>query len=486
MTPIILTIIVLIIGLALIGFIGGSQKSNGDNGKNGWMDRKEQRKFLNRKNKGFTLDGTRKGRISKELTHAHTCLVAVTGAGKTSNIVVPNILINDTQSMIVVDVKGELSQLTMGIKQQQGYRVKMIDCSNPSQSLSFNPLENATEEMQKDIARILLSSMSENASDKFWTTASQEFLQILFHLIGNDQPKYNTLANAYYLANHFGEMGEGIEDYVEKFCTCKVILSQYHAICNYSPRLLQSVLATTRSALQPFASKDMNQLTSSNTVGIENLRKQKEILYLKVNVNEMQRFSTLLTLCFYRIFDVCLKPLQSGDKELYIIADEGGNLQKLPNFGAVLNTIRSNKVAVLLILQTLRQIYAKYGQEEGETILAAMVTKGFMGGINNDKTLQLISNLLGTYTEEEKTKSGIIKKTQKRLIEPAAIRTLERGEAIFISSQQLPIKIQMKQYKDNRKLRRLIKKHPSSAIVFPPSPTPEYIPIEDYLPDEEE
>ena len=76
MTPIMITFLISTVGLAFIGFISGSQKSK--KGKDGWMDRRKQRKFLSRRNKGFSLDGTHKGRISKELTHAHTCLVAVT------------------------------------------------------------------------------------------------------------------------------------------------------------------------------------------------------------------------------------------------------------------------------------------------------------------------------------------------------------------------------------------------------------------------
>lgn len=456
-------------------FNGGKSKPRSNKGNARWAAKKEKKGLFNSNHKGFSLNGQSSGQLALSKSYQGVLTVSPTGQGKTASMIVGNTVFLGG-SIVLTDVKGELSNLTSGIKKSQGFQVKTLDFSDIGNSLTFNPLIGANDEQIENIARILVETSEGKPVTGIWSTGACEIIEILLHCQKNAPDEYNTLHNTYYLLNNYGVDGTDLEPFINKYCKDLMIEARFTAFCAYPPKQAAGIIGTARNALKPFGSQDFAMLTSSNSIGLDTLRKQKQIIYLKINVDKMERYKTVLTLFYYRVYAIALQPIHSSDQDLFILLEEGGNLGRIPNLGRMLNVVRSNRVGTLMILQSINQVFATY-QQEAKSILEALVTKCYMAGIGDEQTLNSISNMLGYETAEEKDANGKKREIARKLLEANEIRTMKKGEAIVISGETPPIKHQMMQYKDNSELMKLINQYQSGKVLHNNNTKIELIPL---------
>lgn len=88
---------------------------------------------------------SRKNRIWVDPTDSHSLTLGTTNSGKTMSVMLPliNIVRMAGESAVVVDMKGELSQMTYDDLVADGYRVLMLDFITPEDSDGWNPLHMA-------------------------------------------------------------------------------------------------------------------------------------------------------------------------------------------------------------------------------------------------------------------------------------------------------------------------------------------------------
>ena len=66
-------------------------------------------------------------------------IIGCSGSGKTGGYVIPNIR-QHYGSMIITDTKGQLFRMLSGELEKAGYKVFLIDFSEPERSMRYNPL----------------------------------------------------------------------------------------------------------------------------------------------------------------------------------------------------------------------------------------------------------------------------------------------------------------------------------------------------------
>ena len=76
-----------------------------------------------------------------------------------------------------------------------------------------------------------------------------------------------------------------------------------------------------------------------------------------------------------------------------VICDEFANLGVIPSFDVTISTVRSRKINISIILQSVMQLTENY-EEAGETIISCCDTILFLG-CNDTETAEFISNLSG-------------------------------------------------------------------------------------------
>ncbi|MDF9763793.1 type IV secretory pathway TraG/TraD family ATPase VirD4 [Peribacillus simplex] len=107
-------------------------------------------------------------------------IVGGSGAGKTVSNVIPNILKNKEKSIVVIDPKGELYEMTSQIKREQGYEVHLVNFKDRYKSDRYNLFHYIrTDSDAFKVADSMVSNAAEGTKVKkdFWNQAQASVLQ---------------------------------------------------------------------------------------------------------------------------------------------------------------------------------------------------------------------------------------------------------------------------------------------------------------------
>ena len=124
---------------------------------------------------------------------------------------------------------------------------------------------------------------------------------------------------------------------------------------------------------------------------------------------------------------------------LHCFLDEFANVGRIPNFDKLVATIRSRKVSVSIILQTIAQLKTMY-KDSWETIVGNCDSVLFLGG-NEQSTTEWLSKLLGKETIDIRTTSdskGVsgshttnYQRTGRELLTPDELAQLDNDKCIY-------------------------------------------------------
>ena len=124
---------------------------------------------------------------------------------------------------------------------------------------------------------------------------------------------------------------------------------------------------------------------------------------------------------------------------LHCFLDEFANVGRIPNFDKLIATIRSRKVSVSIILQTIAQLKTMY-KDSWETIVGNCDSVLFLGG-NEQSTTEWLSKLLGKETIDLRTTSdskGVsgshtinYQRTGRELLTPDELAQLDNDKCIY-------------------------------------------------------
>ena len=450
--------------LAVAGFIGAvatviigrkawwGRAASGDGAR--FMNWFETRSFLSKRNDGIHLG--RGKRLPWKLSCQHVLVAAPSGRGKTTGYVMRNILLSDA-SVITTDLSGELFHYTSGHMADRGFDVLAVNLADLSQSMGFNPLLRAKGDPHK-IKKLATSIVNHTlqGGESFWRITAIDMLNVLFSaLCEHHDDRYITLKNVRHLVNNFGT--EELDNFVsEHLPDTGTLFGDYQAMRRQDPKLLSSVIASTRAALDCFADEKLDRITSTDTLNLDTLRHRQTVLYIIVPETQAKYYGLFLTLLYE---EICSRIMDEGlfEKKLlpvHLLLDEFGQLY-FEDFDTLATTIRKRNCALSIILQDLSQMVSRYGRDRALTILSgAISTKVMFGGLSHD-TCEQISRTLGVATTiDPDTK----RKVQRPLLAPHEIRMLGDGEVIVIHGNRLPVKMRMESCFDDPVLKLLTDK----------------------------
>lgn len=428
-------------------FFGG--KTSGIYGTAEFMEKKEQRSFLQPANQGLSVNGTLSGRIGLEDSFAHLALIAPSGGGKTSRYIIPNILALLIQncSILVLDPAGECMHKTGYFALNQERDLKVFNLSDTHSSLQFNPLQRANTHTEINmLANILIDSAfpDSKGDSSFWNNGGKLILYVLIRCLKNTPNNaHHNLANVRRLLNRFGSDGEGLVPFVSKYAD-EATLSEFQGFISQSPNVMLGQLSTAKSALEPFADPNLCQLTSADNINFESIRSKPSILYIQVAEHQVGYYSFILKILYTQMFDFFMEQEQAGLPHLPVFAllDEFGNSGALPKFSEYATSLRKRKVSLSIILQDLSQLIKTYGRENASIIInGACSSRVFYPGLSYE-TCKEIENILGksTVLYDDPTKMEIAEREVGRSLKTAQeIRELPDNSAIYIYKNRKPV-----------------------------------------------
>lgn len=327
-------------------------------------------------------------------------IVGISGAGKTRSYVKPNIL-QCNESMIVVDTKNTLYEETKNRLKNAGYKVWLLDLTDMENSpMGYNPLSavryDAMEDEynDQDIAMIAAAFCPiESQKDLFWDYATRLQLEALIAFVLEALPReeQNMLSVARlqnimhmdYFDQLFLELAQTKDDSlaVRKW---KLFVNTKNA-----DRTNDCIRLMLGERLHPFISRGAERLADNwKQVDFEQLGKRKTALF--INVSDTDRAQDKLVNIIYT--QALQKLIQYADKcrgrrlpvPVRFMLDDFAANAVIPDFDKIISVIRSREIYVSLIIQSLSQLYAMYGEDKAKTIINNCDNLLYLGGQDVD------------------------------------------------------------------------------------------------------
>ena len=372
-------------------------------------------------NKLILPDGTlcdTDGRVTR--TNNNMIVLGTSGGGKTRSVVIPNILAaND--SMIIADPKGSLYKKYRSYLESFGYRVSRLDLIDPEQSDHYNPLAyvSTSDEIMRLAHMISYSNVDTSAGlgvrspDPFWDRASELMLSALIGYIIESVDIGTMSMNKLNFRELISIMEKIDASEMEDCGTCELdrIMEQhsrdYHAkrneiswACRQWRKFRQTpektfncILITTNALLATLDTKGVQHMMCRDFMDIGSIGEEPTAIF--VEMSDTDRSKDLLANIFFTqaMSELCRcadsQPEYRLKRPVRFILDDFGTTCRIDNFDRMISNIRSRNISATIVLQSLSQLEAGYG-ESAHTIIDNCDTLIYMGG-NDIDTAEYIS-----------------------------------------------------------------------------------------------
>ena len=407
------------------------------------------------------------------------------GSGKSASYVIPNAY-QLLGSYVFTDPKGELYDKTAGYLKEKGYEIKVLNLVNPKNSDGYNPLMHIESEIDVDVIAntIVKGQKSEGSnSDPYWDDMAEMLLKaLIYYLLATRPEEEQNLASCAELVRAANSNGGGnlLTQLINQLPYDHPARMFYKSIEIAPEKTYGSILSTLQSKLGKFDSKEIAELTSTNTINFEDIGRKKTAVYV-ISSDTHTAYDFLLTIFFsqmiQRLYDFADREGGELPQPTYFILDEFANIGKIPDFDKKISTSRSRKISFSVILQNLDQLEAVYDKSH-ETIIGNCDTTLFLGS-NSQKTVEYFSKELGEKTisreswsvnkDKNMWRQGYNKSDQimaRALMTPDELRRLDNDLCIILEKGIKPIKAP-KYYYFKYPTARLVEKYKSSHNSIP-------------------
>ena len=326
------------------------------------------------------------------------------GAGKSASYVIPNAL-QLLGSYVFTDPKGELYDKTAGYFKEKGYDVKVLNLVSPKNSDGYNPLHHIKNEIDVDIiANTIVKGQGDGgkSSDPFWDDMSEMLIKaLIYYLKAVRPPEEQSLSSCSELVrtanNNSGD--NLLTNLMNQLPFDHPARMYYKNIEMLPEKTFGSVLGTLQSKLGKFDSREIAEVTSTDTINFESIGAKKTVVYV-ISSDTHTAYDFLLTIFFsqmiQQLYDFADKNGGALPVPTYFILDEFANIGQIPDFDKKISTSRSRKISFSVILQNLDQLEDVY-EKAYETIIGNCDTHLFLGS-NSQKTVEYFSKALGEKT----------------------------------------------------------------------------------------
>ena len=328
------------------------------------------------------------------------------GSGKSASYSIPNAS-QLLGSYVFTDPKGELYDKTAGYLKQNGYDIKVLNLVRPQYSDGYNPLMHISSEIDVDVIAntIVKGQKTDGGSDPFWDDSAEMLLKaLIYYLIATRPEEEQNLASCAELVRAANTNGGSnlLTELMSSLPYDNPARMNYKSIEIAPEKTYSSILSTLQSKLGKFDSKEIAELTSTDTIDFEKIGSRKTAVYV-ISSDTHTAYDFLLTIFFsqmiQQLYDFADKnPNGQLKVPTYFILDEFANIGKIPDFDKKISTSRSRKISFSVILQNIDQLEAVY-EKSYETIMGNCDTHVFLGS-NSFKTVEYFSKALGEKTIE--------------------------------------------------------------------------------------
>ena len=383
--------------------------------------------------------------ILVDTSSMHTLVIGSTGSGKTQSITLPSIntMINNNESMVVLDAEGEILS-TVGTKlEENNYNIITINFNDPKYGNHFNPLSLVEDYYKANevdkclnllqyISNSLFCSDKEKGKDPFWDNTSSDYFQGLVMLALENNMDNITFRNIFELSIRINEFEKTLNDMRNTI--------RNNVNSKFSTFLSSTLLApaeTRKSIITVFESKfkkyilddRMNEMMSITDFSFEDIKNKKTSIFIIGNISE--KYKSLYSITIEEIYNYI--SVTNNTNRVNFLLDNFSYYSPILSLTNMLASSRSKNIRFTIILNSFEELYAYYGKETGE------ILKSEFGII-----IYLLSNQIGTLEEISRLCGNVYNKNeQSRLISINELQHFNFFEALILKQRCYPYKTKL-------------------------------------------
>lgn len=431
---------------------------------------------------GKTAKPRRSGDYLTNGEHAHSLIVAPTRAGKGVGIVIPTLL-TFKGSVLALDVKGELFELTSRARRDQGHKIfKFAPFDPEGRSHSYNPVEDIIAvppgrrfSEARRLAVNLITAKGKGA-EGFLDGARDLFVGGVLACIERGTP---SIGAVYDLFSQPGEKYKLFAKLAEETQIAEVRRIFDNMAANDSKIITSYTSVLGDGGLNLWADPLIRAATSKSDFSIYSLRSRPSTIYLCVSPNDLIVIAPLIRLFFQQVVSILQRTMPTPREkcEVLFLLDEFKHLGKLESIETAITTIAGYNGRFMFIIQSLSALTGGYEQAGKENFLSNTGVQIFMATAD-DETPNYISKAIGDYTYSAKSHSFrrghlfesnvSVSEQGGNLIRPEQVRLLDESEEIVLVKGRPPMKINKIKYYEDKVLSRIF----NSQVGPFPEPEP--------------
>ena len=349
----------------------------------------------------------------------NACVIGSSGSGKTRFWLTPQLLQASAKkkggcSFVVVDPKGGVLSQVGAFLQRRGYRIKVFNSIDFSQSMHYNPLSYIRSEADilKFVDTLIANTKGEGKEgDPFWTKAETLLYCALIAYIIFEGPAEDRNMNTLVDMISGMEVKEDNENFMnavdymfkglEKRKPDCFAVKQYKKYKLASGKTAKSILISCGSRLAPFDIPQLREIMSYDELGLDRIGDRKTAVFFTIS-DTTPTYNFLVALAFSQMFNLLCERADNvhGGRlphHVRVLWDEAANTGQVPNLEKLVAVIRSREISLTLFYQQMAQCKAIY-DKHAETIMGNMDSVVFLGGRESSTIKEISENWLGKST----------------------------------------------------------------------------------------
>jgi type IV secretion system protein VirD4 len=415
------TVLFFLLGGTHGNFVGVTQ------GSAHWAEGEELKIFADRGTNMPLADGVYLTPEAKA-ANKNVFVLASPGGGKTFTVIIPAIEAHTREggSFFCTDTKGALYRDTAKMVRERGYRVYLLNLSDPWYSHRYNPLFNVHKERSvTEISKLALSYTKNvrdeeaGVGDAIWEeTFKQLMTAVWLYQYDFDvnpatgEPESRALWRTSELIK---DLRTGEDGKIDSDCELARIVEAIRSTDPLHPTVagfdfvaagasetIASVIITAGAKLQIFSYPEIEAMTRDNDVPIDRIFEENTAVYLNFEVGSP--YKAIAALFIEQLFASAYYVAETKHggtlpKPFKLYFDELPNLCRIHSLPERLSTSRSYNVDILVSVQSMQQLRRTFKEAE-KTLMNNCVVHVYLGSGEAD-ALKEISEALGKTTTQE-------------------------------------------------------------------------------------
>lgn len=336
--------------------------------------------------------------------NSHILALGSPASGKTRNVILPNLL-KASGSYIVVDPDGSLYKASKEKLSENGYRINVLDISDPKHSEKYNPLRyiNNDEDIKSLVTCILKNTNSGENKDLFFENAESSLLSaVFFYLTRHCEIEKRTLREAHRLCTATLDRRaefDALFEALRKNAAFDPAVKCHDDFRNLPEQTAVSVCMAAACCLKDFDVEPEADISSENGINLNHIADTKTAVFLTgfqtsekqkvlIPIFCMQAFRVLMHHAEYD-FVHCVLP-----EHVTLLLDELPNIGFIPELCQYISTCGSYGISVIMAAQTVNQLKHLYHETADEIVNKCAAIVLLNAGESTTEEIESIRKLL--------------------------------------------------------------------------------------------